>query len=342
MKRFIFSIACCLFVIVLSFAGCKGKDSKQQREVVVYTSLDKVFSQPILEAFEKQTGIKVLAVYDSEATKTTGLVNRLIAEKNNPKADVFWNSETGRTIVLKQKGVLAKYQSPSASDIPAQFKDAEGYWTGFAARCRVLIYNTDLLKAEDLPKSIFELTETKWKNKVAFAYPLFGTTATHCAALFAHLGDDKAKGYFETLKANGVKITDGNASARDRVADGTVPIGFTDTDDAFVAINQQRPVDIIWPDKDGVGTLLIPNTVALIENGPNAEAGKKFIDFLLSPKTEEMLAFCESGQIPLRASVKRPPHVPTLGKVKAMKVDYEKVAELMEPSGKFLQKLFVR
>jgi len=330
----------CLAFVLLWF-GCRGKKS-EQREVVVYTSLDKVFSQPILEAFEKETCIKVLDVYDSEATKTTGLVNRLIAEKDSPRADVFWNSETGRTIVLKKKGVLAKYISPSAADIPAQFKDQDGYWTGFAARCRILIYNTDLLKEEDLPKSIFELTGPKWKGKVALAYPLFGTTATHAAALFVHMGDEKAREYFETLKANGVMITDGNASARDRVADGTVAIGFTDTDDAYVAIQQGRPADIIWPDKDGIGTLLIPNTVALIKEGPNPEAGKKLIDFLLSRKIEEMLAFSDSGQIPLRPDVKRPPHVPTLDKVKAMEVDYEKVADLMEPSGRFLQKLFVR
>lgn len=105
-------LAFLLILSILTFSGCKGKD--QQQQVVIYTSLDKVFSQPILEAFEKQTGIKVLDVYDSEATKTTGLVNRLIAEKDAPKADVFWNSETGRTIVLKNKGVLAKYISPSA------------------------------------------------------------------------------------------------------------------------------------------------------------------------------------------------------------------------------------
>lgn len=341
MESKIFRTVWCLLVILTLFlAGCKGKKSAQQ--VVIYTSLDKVFSQPILEAFEKQTGIKVLAVYDSEATKTTGLVNRLIAEKANPRADVFWNSETGRTIVLKQKGVLAKYISPSASDIPEQFKDMDGYWTGFAARCRILIYNADLLKAQDLPKSIFELTQAKWKGKVAFAYPLFGTTATHVAALFAYLGEKEASEYFEALKANGVMITDGNASVRDRVADGTVPIGFTDTDDAFVAIKQGRPVDIIWPDSNGIGTLLIPNTVALINGGPNLEAGKKLIDFLLSPKVEEMLAHCESGQIPLRPNIKRPPHVPTLDKIKAMKVDYEKIADLMEPSGRFLQKLFIR
>jgi len=117
-----------------------------------------------------------------ETSKTTGLVNRLIAEKNRPRADVFWNSEVGRTLVLKDKGVLAPYRSPAAQDIPAQFKDREDYWTGFAARARVLIYNTELLEASEVPQSIFQLTQPQWKGKVALAYPLFGTTATHVAA----------------------------------------------------------------------------------------------------------------------------------------------------------------
>ncbi len=135
-------IACALLAILIPFfTGCKNKGSPR-KEVVVYTSLDKVFSQPVLQEFEKQTGIKVLDVYDSEATKTTGLVNRLIAEKNNPKADVFWNSETGRTVVLKKKGVLAQYISPSAADIPSIFKDKNGYWTGFAGRCELLLYHS--------------------------------------------------------------------------------------------------------------------------------------------------------------------------------------------------------
>ncbi|MFC1766053.1 extracellular solute-binding protein [Planctomycetota bacterium] len=325
----------------LGLLGCKDKGPTQP-EVVVYTSLDKVFSEPILAAFEKKTGIKVLDVYDSEATKTTGLVNRLIAEKERPRADVFWNSESGRTIVLKQKEVLAPYVSPMAADIPGTFKDPEGYWTGFAARCRVLIYNKEMLGPTDLPQSIFELTDSRWQGKVALAYPLFGTTATHAAALYTHLGEEKAKQYFEQLKANDVMITDGNASARDRVADGTVPIAFTDTDDALVAIKQGHPVDMLWPDKEGDGTLLIPNTVALIKDGPHPEAAQQLIDFLLSPEVEEMLAFSDSGQIPLRKEVKRPPHVPMLGDIKVMSVNYEDIADCMESSARFLQMLFVR
>lgn len=337
-------LVCLLFLslcLLVFFVGC-GKTPDTDNEVVVYTSLDKVFSEPILIEFEKQSGIKVKAVYDSEATKTTGLVNRLIAEKDAPRADVFWNSETGRTIVLKQKGVLAKYISPSASDIPATFKDEQGYWAGFAARCRVLLYNTDMLKKSEIPTSIFELNRPHWKGRFSIAYPLFGTTATHCGALFSNMGDDKAKKFFESLRANDAMVTDGNASSRDRVADGTVAVGFTDTDDAYVAIKQGRPVDIIWPDKDGMGTLLIPNTVCLIKNAPNAEAGKKFIDFLLSKEVEQLLAKSDAGQIPLRADVPRPSHVPLPDQVKAMDVDFEEVAEKMELSGKYLQKLFGR
>ena len=182
----------------------------------------------------------------------------------------------------------------------------------------------------------------KWKGKFSLAYPLFGTTATHAAALYSELGQERAEAFFKSLKNNDVMITDGNASSRDRVADGTIAIGFTDTDDAYVAIKQGRPVDIIWPDKDSLGTLLIPNTVALINNGPNPKAGKKFIDFLLSKDVEAMLAASDAGQIPLRADVPRPPHVPAPDEVKAMEVDFEEVAKWMEPSGKFLQELFVR
>jgi iron(III) transport system substrate-binding protein len=338
MKRFLFY--CCVVMSICFLFSCEKKTD--YRQVVVYTSLDEVYSKPIFETFQKETGIKVLAVYDSEATKTAGLTNRLIAEKDHPQADVIWNSETARTIVLKHKDILTKYISPSASDIPAQCKDAEGYWAGFAARCRVLIYNTNLLKEQDLPKSIFELTGEKWKGKVSLAYPIFGTTATHVAALYATIGDANAQKYFEALKANGVLLTDGNASSRDKVANGEAAIGFTDSDDAIVAMQEGRPVNILWPDKDGIGTLLIPNSVAMIKGCPHPEVAKQFIDFVLSRKVEEMLAKCESEQIPVRADVVRPAHVPAFDKIKVMKVDYEKVADFIEPSTQYMQKLFVR
>ncbi|MCP4080393.1 MAG: extracellular solute-binding protein [Planctomycetaceae bacterium] len=311
-------------------------------QVIVYTSLDQVFSEPVLKEFEQQTGIQVKPVYDVEASKTTGLVNRLIAEQSNPRADVFWNSEVGRTLVLKEKGVLAPYHSPSAKDIPDQFKDQNGYWTGFAARARVLIYNTELLKPDQVPQSIFELTQPHWKGKVALAYPLFGTTATHIAALYGYLGADRTEHYLRDLKANGVVIVDGNSVSRDLVVQGELAVGFTDTDDANVAIQSGKPVKMIFPDKAGMGTLLISNTVALIKGAPHTEEGKKLIDFLLSRETERKLAFSESMQIPVRQGVDRPSHVPTYDSIRAMPINYQAISDNLERSARFSHALFNR
>ena len=311
-------------------------------QVVVYTSLDQVFSEPVLQAFEKETGIEVKAVYDVEASKTTGLVNRLIAERQHPRADVFWNSEVARTLVLQEKGVFTPYRSPSAADIPQQFKDPDGYWTGFAARARVLIYNREMVSEDERPASIFDLVKPKWKNRVALAYPLFGTTATHVAAWYALLGPQRTEAYLRGLKANGVVIVDGNSVARDLVVQGEVPLGFTDTDDVNVAIQSGKPVEMIFPDREGLGTLLIPNTVSLIGNGPNPEQGKRLIDYLLSHRVERQLAFSASMQIPVRAAVERPDHAPPYEEIRAMQVSYKEIAANLERAARFSRELFVR
>ena len=287
-----------VFALVI-LCSCTSGGQFKNEEVVIYTSLDQTYSEPVLKLFEQKTGIKVKPVYDTEASKTTGMVNRIIAKKNNPQADVFWNSETGHTIRLKKMGLLTPYVSPSASDIPVTFKDKDGYWTGFAARCRVLICNTDLISEEEAPASIFDLTEPEWNGRFTLAYPLFGTTATHSAALFSYLGDEKAKEFFEKLKNNNAVIVDGNSTSRDRVAAGEYPLGFTDSDDANVALLNNDPIKIIFPDSDDMGTLVIPNTAAIINNSPHPEQAKGFIDFILSKEIEALLARMPGAQIPL-------------------------------------------
>lgn len=324
-----------LFPLVVPVASAK-------RQVVVYTALDQIFSEPILQSFEKETGIRVKAVYDIEATKTTGLVNRLIAEKNNPRCDVFWNNEVIKSILLKQRGVLQPYRSPSARDIPDTFKDKDGYWTGFAARARVLVANTRALGTDEAPKSILDLAKPVYKGKAAIANPLFGTTGTHVAALFAYWGQDKAQAFFKSLKTNDIRILDGNATVKDRVGAGALLVGFTDTDDANVGIQAGLPITKIFPDKEDMGTLLIPNTVSMIAGCPHRREAEQLIDFLLSKEVEKKLAFCPSVQMPLRKDVPTPEDFVTIGQIKAMPVDFEKVAAVMEPAITFVQREFLR
>jgi len=333
-----------LFAVLVSAActqqpattGSNGANSTA-REVTVYVSTDRVFSEPILRAYEQQSGVRVNAVYDTEETKSTGLANKLLAEKNRPQADVFWSNEPVRTLVLKRNAVLAPYKSPNAEGIPETFKDPDGYWTGFSARSRVIVYNTNLVKPDEAPKSIFDLADAKWKDQVAIADPRFGSTSFHVAALYAEVGDERADEFFRKLKTNGVKIVPGNSVVRDMVARGEVKVGLTDTDDVNVALEDKQPVAMVFPDRDGMGVPIMPNMVSLVANGPHLEAGKRLIDYLLSPEVERMLAQSEAVQIPLHSGVEGPKNIPPLSSFKPMTLDYSKAADRVEDVTKRLQ-----
>ena len=313
-----------VFVLMVSIS-C----SKNTNEVVVYTSVDQIFSEPVLKDFEKETGIKVKAVYDTEETKSTGVLNRLIAEKDNPQCDVFWSGDPVRTIVLKNKGITAPYQSSVANDIDPIFKDPEYHWTGFSSRARVLIYNKDLLEGVDVPQSIFDLTNEKYKGNVAIANPLFGTTTFHIAALFSAIGDEKAKQFLNDLKKNEVIVATSNGDVKKRVMKGEVACGLTDTDDAFEAVKEGANVGIIFLDQQGIGSLIMPNTVNLIVKSKHSENGQKLIDYLLSKETEAKLAI-SCAQIPLHKGVDIPKDVPSLDHIVPMKINYDQASQKLE------------
>jgi iron(III) transport system substrate-binding protein len=309
--------------------------------VVVYTSRDQLYAEPVLKAFERETGIQIRAVYDTGATKTAGLTNRLLAEKDSPQADVFWNSEVVRTIVLKKAGVLSPYRSAQATGIQASFRDMDESWTGFAARARVIIYNRTQVAGQDVPMSIFDLVQPKWRGKVALGTPVLGTMAAHHTALFVKLGDQRAKDYFEDLKRNQVRIVVGNTAVKDAVSRGDVPLGIIDTSDAYEAIQSGAPVAVLYPDQKDMGTLIVPNTVALINGGPHPNQGMRLVDYLLRPETERELAFSTSAQIPLRNSVETPPWLLRIDDIKRLDVEYDAVAARLDDVCEYLANLFI-
>src|SRR5512137_2979731 len=133
-----------LILIPIFLFFVSGCSRKTDNVVVVYVSEDQVFSEPILKDFEKETGIKVKAVYDTEESKSTGPMNRLLAEKDNPQADVYWANEPIRAEILRQRAVSTPYRSPSSEGIAEQFRDPQGHWTGFSARVRMLIVAKEL------------------------------------------------------------------------------------------------------------------------------------------------------------------------------------------------------
>lgn len=323
--------AVCLIVACACGEGDRDtQPAAEPKSVTVYVSTDRVFSEPVLRAFEQRHAIRVNAVYDTEETKSTGLANRLLAEQARAQADVFWSNEPVRTLVLQSRGVLAPYQSPSARDIPSTFKDPSGYWTAFSARVRVIAYNTKLVPANEAPTSVLDLADPKWKGQAAIADPRFGSTSFHVAALYVMLGDEKADDFFRRLKANGVKIVAGNSVVRDMVVQGEVKVGLTDTDDVNVALEGGAPIAMVMPDKRGMGVPMMPNMVSLVAGAPHLAEAKQMIDYLLSHDVEAMLAKSEAVQIPLRVSVPGPANLPRIDAFTPMTLDYGAAAARVE------------
>lgn len=323
-----------LILGLVAFTAACGRSDEPEgpaaRTVTVYVSTDRVFSEPVLQEYQRRSGVTVNAVYDTEETKSTGLANRLLAEQARPQADVFWSNEPVRTLVLQSRGVLAPYRSPNAEGIPPVLRDPDGYWTGFSARMRVIAYNTTLVRPEDAPESVFDLADPKWKGQVAIADPRFGSTSFHVAALYAVLGDEKADDFFRRLKANDVRVVDGNSVVRDLVVRGEVKVGLTDTDDVNVALEAGQPIGMVLPDRDGIGVPMMPNLVSLIRGAPHVEEGQTLIDYLLSPEVEQMLAQSEAVQIPLHEGVPGPKNMPAITSFKPMTLDYGKAAARVE------------
>ena len=336
-----------LALVGVSAVFCPGCDRKTeqagQQEVVVYTALDRQFSEPILSVFTQQTGIKVSAVYDTESTKTVGLVNRIRAEARRPRCDVFWNNEILNTLQLKAEGLLQPCRPSQAAAFPAGYRDPEGYWYGFAARARVILVNTDLVKPEEVPQSLRDLADPRWRGRVGIAKPLFGTTASHVACLFALLGESEAKELLEALKQNEIRVVAGNKTCAEMVGNGQLDCGLTDTDDALIELESGKPVRIIFPDggPDEMGTLLLPNTLAVVKGAPHAAAAERLIDYLLSPEVEAKLARGPSGQIPLHPKTAAQSRAVRLEDIKQMQVDFVRSAELFPAATAYIESTFL-
>jgi len=336
MKQVTTVLSIIVLVVAMWGAGCRKDGPAGAGEVVVYVSEDQVFSEPILKDFERETGIKVKAVYDTEETKSTGVMMRLISEKNNPLADVFWANEPIRAEALKQKGIAASYKSPNAREIPDVHKDPDGYWTGFSARARVFVVNKEV---EKKPASILAYTDPQWKGKGVIANPLFGTTTVEMAALFSLWGDDKAKAFMEDMKTNSIGISTSNGESTDFVASGQYEFSLVDSDDAVSRIRQGKPIEMVYPDQgEGeLGCLIVPNAVVLINGARHPDNARKLIDYLLSKETERKLAFADCAQIPLHPGVETPAEVKPIEEIKVMNINYGQVAGKMEDIKPYLK-----
>ena len=331
-------------VLATSGPGCERSDkSKRQsaEQVAVYCSVDETLGRKVLDRFRAQTGVEPIITFDSEAGKTTGLVNKIIAESQagRPRADVFFSSELFNTIGLARMGLLEPYDPPTASDVPARYKDPEHRWTAFAVRARVIAFDPNKVKRTDVPKRWEDLSEPRFAKGTAIANPLFGTTRGHVAAMFALWGGQRGRAFLTRLRDGGAHLADGNSATVRAVIAGRAAFALTDTDDVWVAQRSGASLDLIYPDMGDGGTLWIPCSVALIRGRPHNHAARKLVDFLVSADVERMLAESDSRNVPVRADLRNELGMSWQGE---SQVSFDAVADAMDEAVAACREILLR
>ena len=304
-------VRCSVFLLLLlaGFLLPSCHDSSK-RAVIIYTSQDQQFAEPILHEFTRQTGIKVRAVYDSEAVKTVGLANRLLAESKHPQCDVWWSNEALRTRQLGQRGVLE-------TNSIAQF--------GF--RSRRIVINTNKLLVASAPKSLTELTNAAWRGKVALAYPMFGTTSAHFIALRQHWGAEGWERWCRALAANKPFLVDGNSVVVKLVARGEAIVGLTDFDDIAAAQREGWPVTALPLSHE---SLLIPNSAAMVHHAPHPAEARRLVDYLASDAVAAQLVAVSALEGKSEDSAPQ------------LRADWDSLLSELEPATEALRQIFLR
>jgi iron(III) transport system substrate-binding protein len=300
--------------LLVGIAVVLGLSCKKQPEVVLYTSVDEPYLRQMVKRFELASGVKVVLVTDGEAAKTTGLAERILAEKDRPRADVYWGNEPFHTIRLAEAGLLERYVPPGAGEIPSRYRDPDGRWTGVGFRARMIAVSArrELAALTANLSGVEGLVHPSLRNRIAMASPATGTTSGHLAALYVVWGEERYRAWLLGLRQNNVRIVGGNAVVSNLVGDGTMLAGLTDNDDISATLRAggvlrgllpdqtlspedaersgtTRPTDSETSAPPGMGTLLVPTTVALVANSPNPDQGRRLIDFITDRRMEEQL-----------------------------------------------------
>jgi iron(III) transport system substrate-binding protein len=293
-------------IVLTALIGCTPRQTNTGKgEVVVYSARNESFVLPLLNSFEQQTGIKVRLLTGNET-----LVNKILEERNNVQADVFLSNDAGALEYLRLAEALSSNQSPALKIIDETYRADDGSWVGLSARTRVLIYNKDLISEEEMPKTLWELTDPKWSGQFMITRGGNGSMVAHVAALRAVWGDDKTTEWIGAVRKNAGAVVNGHGDIRRSVGAGEYAFGLVNNYYFHQQLSEptNNNVGAIYPDQgeQGIGAFVNAAGVGLLNGGPNRSNAVALIDFLLQPDQQRAFAYT-SMEVPLNPSVESNP-----------------------------------
>ena len=291
------------------------------KKITLYSGRSESLIKPVLESFQKASGITVEVRYGD----TAQMAAQLVEEKDRSPADVFLAQDAGALGAVMKKGLFATLPAEVTGRVPATYRAKGGEWVGVTGRSRVLVYNADLVGPADLPKSVFDLRDAKWKGKVGVA-PTNGSFQAFVTALRVQHGEQKATQFLADLKANGAQIREGNPQIVADVNSGKLAAGLVNHYYVYQRAKEDgKTVEALeaklhfFPDGD-TGALVNVSGVGVLKKAATDPDVRVFVDYLLG--TEGQKYFAEKTyEYPMVAGVATAPGLPELASLKAPAID---------------------
>jgi iron(III) transport system substrate-binding protein len=322
--------------------GAEGDDAQAGQgggdALTVYSGREEELVAPLLEQFEDETGVQLEVRYGDSAE----LAATIAEEGESSPADVFFAQDPGSLGAVENEGLLAELPDELLSRVPERFRDPEGHWIGTSGRARVLAYNTDALAETDVPDSVFDLTDPKWKGRIGFP-PTNASFQAFVTAMRLSEGDDRAREWLDGIRANDPKLYENNIQTLEAVASGEIDVGLVNHYYLYLVKEEQpdAPVENHFLADGDPGALVSAAGAAVLEGSDQAEEARRFVEFLLSDDGQRFYAEgAEEAEYPLVEGIEPreglPPlddlHGPEL-ELDALGPELERTLELLNEAG---------
>ena len=252
--------------------------------LTVYSGRSKSLVEPIIKQFEQETGIQVKVSY----ANTTQLAATLLTEGDKSPAALFWAQDAGALGAVSKEAMFEKLPESILAKVPSNFRDADGLWVATSGRARVLAYSPERVKLEELPQSIFDLTQPIWKDRVGWA-PTNASFQAFVTALRRQAGEERTEEWLRGMKANGTKKYAKNTPIIEALAAGEIDLGLPNHYYLlrFKKGNSSYPVAQTFFKADDPGNLVNIAGIGILKSRDNKNTALKFVEFLLSAKAQQ-------------------------------------------------------
>jgi iron(III) transport system substrate-binding protein len=303
MKRLVILLA------ALVLAACGGDDGGESDTLVVYSGREEELVAPLFERFEQETDIDVEVRYADSAE----LAATIAEEGDNSPADVFFAQDPGSLGSVEEQ--LAELPDSVLDRVDEQFRDSEGRWVGTSGRARVIVYNTDELSESEVPDSVFDLTDSKWKGKIGLP-PTNASFQAFVTAMRLDAGEERTRQWLEDLKANEPKFYEKNTPVVEAAAAGEIELGLVNHYYLYLVkeeLGDEAPIANKYLPGDDPGALVSVAGAGILDGADHAEAAERFVEFLLADEQQRFYTEeAEEAEIPLVEEIDPKPGVPTL------------------------------